>query len=94
MKIYPKLVPDTIEDMKTMLRYINKERPNDVSDFENLKNVFMSGRKVAKVPTGASDVALSDRVGDFNYDDAYFYLLTTDGLGAAVWGRIALDTSW
>lgn len=97
MKVYPKFFTDEMTDLKEVIgwiRYVNKERPNDVNDFTNLQNRFMAGRKTAKVPTGASDIADTDRVGDFNYDDAYIYLVTVDGMGDAVWGRTPLDTSW
>ena len=94
MNDYPQITPETIEDIKQLLRIITRERTLDVADFSNLKNVFMSGRKVGKVPTGASDVDPTDKVCDMNYDDAYFYVLTLDGLGAAVWGRMPLDITW
>lgn len=95
MKVYPKFFTDEMTDLKEVIgwiRYVNKERPNDVNDFTNLQNRFMAGRKVAKVPTGASDVDPSDRVGDFNYDVSYWYILV-DNAGTAEWRRAAL-ASW
>jgi len=95
MKTYPKINLERPDEVKLMLHYVNKERVNDVSDWDNLINRFISGRKVAKVPTGAADVADTDRIGDINWDYAsgYLYLLV-DNAGTAVWSRIALDTSW
>lgn len=95
MKDFPHIYPKTQEDVFDLLRYIIKERPNDIKDFINLQNRFMAGRKVGKVPTGAADVAGTDRIGDFNYDYAsgYYYLLV-DNAGTAVWARMPLDTSW
>lgn len=92
MKNFPKMVVNTSEDTVTLCQFILKERPNDVSDFSNLSNIFMSGRKVGKIPTGSSDVENTDRVGDFNYDDAYLYLVVETG-GNAEWRRVGL-ASW
>lgn len=92
MKNYPSIVPDTEKDIKELLRYVVKERTNDVNDFNNLKNVFMSGRKTGKIPVGSSDVTNADRVGDFSFDVSYFYILV-DNAGTAEWRRIAL-ASW
>ena len=94
MNDYPQLTPEKDEDAKELLRIITRERANDINDFNNLKNRFMSGRKVGRIPTGATDVLDSDRVGDFNFDDQYYYLVSTDGSGNAIWARIALDTGW
>lgn len=95
MNDYPQLTPDNPESVKELLRTITEERLNDVKDFDNLQNRFMSGRKTGKVPTGANDVSDIDRVGDFNYDftSGYYYLLV-DNSGTAVWARMPLDTAW
>lgn len=94
MKPFPVLMMDREKDRKTLLEYILKERPNDINDFTNLQNRFVSGRKSGKIPTGATDISSTDRIGDINYDDAYLYLVTLDSMGDAVWARIALDISW
>lgn len=92
MNDYPQITPNTLGDQAELLRIITRERPIDVSDFNNLQNRFMSGRKVGRIPSGSLDVDASDRVGDFNYTDQYFYLLV-DNSGTAEWRRIAL-ASW
>lgn len=46
MKDFPKVNVDLVEDVKTLLRYILKERTNDVNDFTNLFNT------VKLLPTG------------------------------------------
>lgn len=94
MKVFPKMILEiaTLEDVLRWIRYVNKERPNDVNDFTNLKNIFMSGRKVAKVASGSLDVDPSDRIGDFNYTDQYFYILVNNA-GTAEWRRATL-ASW
>jgi hypothetical protein len=95
MKDYPNFRIESTEDKDSLLYYILKERRNDVNDFNNLKNIFMSGRKTGKIPTSSADVTNADRIGDFNYDytSGYLYLLV-DNAGTGVWSRIALDTSW
>lgn len=89
MKNYPAMVLRSVDDVIILCRYILKERSNDVNDFNNLKNIFMSGRKVNKIPTESTDVLPSDRVGDMNYDDNYIYLLV-DNSGNPQWRRVAL----
>ena len=60
MKDYPSLTPVSLKDVIDIIRYITKERPNDIKDFDNLNNRFMSGRKVGKVPTGISPASILD----------------------------------
>lgn len=79
-------------DTDVVLRDICRQRKTDVSDFNNLKNIFMSGRKVAKIPSGAADISSADRVGDFNYTTGYLYICV-DNSGTAEWRRVALS-SW
>jgi len=74
-----------------VLQVILRERRADVKDFNNLKNVFISGRKVGKIPTASNDVTDGDRVGDFNYSASYLYLCVNDA-GSAKWRRVALST--
>jgi len=90
MKDYPKHLNES--DVSSVLRYIIQQRRTDVSDFNNLNNRFISGRKVGKIPTGAADVANTDRIGDFNYTDEYIYICV-DNSGTAVWRRASL-ASW
>lgn len=95
MNDYPTITPDTTENQEELLRAITRERTNDISDFNNIKNKFTAGRIVGKVPTGASDIDPSDRVGDTNFDYASGFLYrVVDNAGTAVWARVALDTAW
>lgn len=91
MKQFPIMTLRTNDDLFVLGRYILKERANDINDFNNLENIFMRGRKVGKVPTGSADISTTDRIGDFNYDDSYLYLVVDSG-GNAVWRRIGLST--
>ena len=81
----------TIEDLMRFAKYIQRLRDQDISDFNNLSAVFMSGRKVGKIPSSSADIAATDKLGDFNYDDSYMYLVV-DNTGAE-WRRITLG-SW
>jgi hypothetical protein len=92
MKQFPIMTLRTNDDLFVLGRYILKERGNDINDFNNLENIFMRGRKVGKVPTSSADIAAADRVGDFNYDASYVYLVVESG-GNAVWRRVGLS-SW
>lgn len=85
MKEYPDLGDGILKNVDYVLRLIVRERKTDVNDFNNLNNVFMSGRKVGKVPTGAADITDGDRVGDFNYDPSYLYIVVNNS-GTAQWG--------
>ncbi len=93
MNDYPTLNLEDPKDVQEVIRTIVEERSTDVKDFDNLQNRFMSGRKSGKLPVGASDVSDTDRVGDFNTDNAYFYIVVNDA-GTAKWARIALNIAW
>ena len=92
MREYPFFEREDLKSISNIIRFVIKERKNDVNDFFNLKNIFMSGRKVGKIPTGASDINIADRLGDFNYDTSYIYIVV-DNAGTAEWRRASL-ASW
>lgn len=87
MKSYPLIDIRGQEDLIELAFHVTKERPNDIKDFDNLQNRFMSGRKVGIIPIGAATTS-SDRVGDFNFDEDYFYIVVNNS-GTAEWRRIA-----
>lgn len=91
MKNYPKFNTNELKEIFGLVEYIVNERRKDVTDFDNLKNVFISGRKVAKIPTAAIDVVNTDSIGDFNFTPSYLYVLV-DNAGTAEWRRAALST--
>jgi len=82
-------LPDVANSVDEMVR----ERRQDIKDYDNLNNRFISGRKVGTIPTGATDVNSGDKAGDFNYDADYIYILVDLGGGNAEWRRAALG-SW
>jgi hypothetical protein len=94
MKNYPNSFENTVEDLGTALRAITRLRQQDVADFNNLPNVFISGRRVGKIPTSSADVADTDKIGDVSFalDGSYVYYLISNA-GVASWRRVAL-ASW
>jgi hypothetical protein len=91
MKIYPQVIKDNIQEHTNVLKQIARLRQEDVQEFTNLTQVFISGRKVGKIPTSSADITPSDRVGDFSFDPDYIYIVVDDG--GAVWRRATLG-SW
>lgn len=92
MKPYPLLGKGSIADVNRCLETVVKQRTQDIKDFDNLQNTYISGRKVGKIPTGATDISPSDRIGDINYDNSYLYIVINNS-GTAEWRRASL-ASW
>ena len=88
-KDYPYWHAETVDDMKDQLRQITSTRKDDITQIGNLINVFISGRKVGRIPSASNDVISGDKVGDFNYDLSYIYILVDNG-GAGAWRRSTL----
>lgn len=67
----------------------------DLPDYTNQKNIYVSGRSTTRVPTGHADVLATDRQGDVVYavDASYVYMLVSKS-GTLTWGRIAIDSTW
>ena len=90
MQQYPKAITqDTVVDVVSQIARL---RDNDITDRNNFPHVFLSGRSVARVPGSATDVAATDRVGDFNVTPSYAYFCV-DNSGTPVWRRVAVS-SW
>lgn len=92
LKEYPYWSAETPDDVKTQLRDITNIRKDDITQIQNLPNVFLAGRSVGKIPASSADVTDGDKVGDQNYDASYIYILV-DNAGTPVWRRAAL-ASW
>jgi hypothetical protein len=96
MRPYTKLLGENLQEVIDSLREIVEVRRNDIQDFDNLNNVFISGRRVGRIPSGATDVIDGDKVNDFNIADdsgtVYLYSLVNIS-GTAEWRRVALS-SW
>ena len=90
MQLYPQNVTDN--NVTDTVQQICRLRLDDITDRNNFPNIFVSGRKVNKIPASSTDVATTDCTGDVNYDSNYFYYLVNVG-GTNVWRRIA-SASW
>jgi hypothetical protein len=88
MQSFPKIITPDLKNHTDVLLQISRIREEDITDRNTFPSIFMSGRKVGKIPTSSSDVSATDRVGDFNYDGSYLYLLVNSS--GAVWRRISL----
>lgn len=91
-KDYPYWSAETPDDIRDQLRQICNERKNDITQIGNLVNIFISGRKVARIPSGSADVIAGDKINDINWDTSYLYILV-DNAGTGSWRRVALG-SW
>jgi len=88
MKIYSNVNRDA--DVLDFCKDVARKRQEDVKAFDNLKEVFVRGRKTDKVPTSSSDTT-GDRVGDVNYTATYLYICV-DNAGTAAWRRVAIGS--
>lgn len=85
-----------VQDLLDFAKEITRLRQiEDIPDFTNLKNRFVSGRTTDRVPTSPNDTLSTDVVGDIVIDAAngYEYKLV-DNLGTLQWDRRSLDLSW
>lgn len=73
-KPYRFINSEQLEEIAEFCRDAARIREEDINDFDNLVNIFMSGRKVSKIPSSKLDTSDGDREGDFNYDTTYFYI--------------------
>lgn len=92
MRPYPTIFSSDNAALKQALDFIGRERQADVQEFNNLPNVFITGRKVGKIPSASADVVATDRPGDFSYDASFIYICLNNA-GTVVWRRATLG-SW
>lgn len=92
LKDYPYWEAESDKDIRTQLRQICNIRKDDITQFQNLPNIFIGGRKVGKIPSSSTDAAATDRIGDVNYDASYLYIFINDS-GTPAWRRVTLG-SW
>jgi len=84
---------DILDTLKEMARLRDSE---DISDFENLPQRFVSGRGLFTTrvaPSSNSDVLAGDTEGDIVNDATFEYKLL-DISGTLKWDRRTLDVSW
>lgn len=88
-KDYPYWAAETLENIKDQLMQICNIRKDDITQISNLVNIFISGRKVGKIPSASNDVDPTDKINDFNWEygtPPYLYILM-DNAGTAEWVR-------
>ncbi len=93
MRVYPTLTKSDNKSLMDAINQISRLRKDDVAAWNNLTQVFISGRKVGTIPSGSTVTAVTDREGDFNYDSAHAYLAETIG-STLMWARWAISTTW
>ena len=93
MQPFPKLIDETLAGVSGVIRFIVRARDGDVTDNNNLPNIYMRGRRVGKIPTSSSNVVPDDKIGDFSFavDGSYIYFLVSNA-GSPQWRRAALAT--
>lgn len=87
---------DKAEQLVPFAKEITRLRElEDVPDFTNLTQVFVSGRTTTRVPSTPSDVLDTDNEGDIVTDapNGFEYKLVNNA-GTLEWDRRALDTAW
>jgi hypothetical protein len=87
---YPFNIPPHSVDCATALNKIAQIRSDDRTKWNNLNNVFIAGRRVAKVPANSSDTS-GNVAGDFNVTTAYAYFCINNA-GTVEWVRAAVGT--
>jgi hypothetical protein len=65
-------------------------RDDDLTAFNNLSELFIGGRKVEKIPANSTDIAITDKEGDVNYNATNLYILMDIGGGTLEWRTVAL----
>ena len=85
---------DVVSSLQEMARLRETE---DISDFQNLNQRFVSGRglfETRAAPSSPSNVLATDELGDIVNDTTHeFKLLNISGTGLR-WDRRALDVGW
>jgi hypothetical protein len=89
MRTSKKLDRNTAMEIFLSLQDIISARNSDVLAFNGLETLLNSLRKTNRLPTSSTDTTPNDLVGDFNYDEDYFYLAVNNA-GVVAWRRIAL----
>ena len=93
MRPYPSVNRKDLENVIDAVQFIVRQRELDIRDWNNLQNIFVNGRKVARIaPTGSADVLPTDKVGDIIFDEDYVYYLYHNA-GTAEWRRI-IASAW
>lgn len=75
LKDYPYWSAESENDTREQLRLICNIRKDDITQIQNLQNIFIGGRLVGKIPANSADVTATDRIGDVSRDNSNTYIL-------------------
>jgi len=85
----------TNEELLNSYKEVQRLREaEDIPDFTNLNQVFVSGRSTTRIPSSPTDVLSGDNVGDVANDGSFVYTLLDIGGGTLRWDRRAIDVGW
>lgn len=95
MKPYAPLVNVSLSGIAAWLLGISKQRTDDVTEINNLKNRYLLGRirSDRSFPASHSDVNVTDKENDIVRSATFQVVLFNDG-GTLKWARSALDVTW
>lgn len=82
---------DLTELFNAYQEIVRLRQEEDLSDFDNLPQRFIGGRKITRIPSSSADVVSADLEGDINYDASFLYILL-DSAGTLVWRRVAISS--
>jgi hypothetical protein len=88
---WPVCQKEDAKDLKQCYDYAQRERQQDVNDRKNFPNLFITGRRVVRVPSASNNVIAGDAVGDFNVTASFAYFLIANS-GTPEWVRVAVGT--
>lgn len=91
---YP--IVNTERDLLNFAKEVTRLRDlEDIPDFTNLNQRFVSGRTTSRIPSAPNDVLGDDNLGDIVTDVAGgFEYKLVDNAGTFVWDRRALNIAW
>lgn len=90
---YTQLLNETTKDLSTVVRDMVRIRKDDLSDWGNLKNTYVLGRRSSRIPASSTDVLKTDKENDVVTDIAggFEYKLVISS-GKLEWRRVALGS--
>lgn len=91
LKSFPVSIDNTLPSCADAIRKIGQVRADDQKQWLNLQNLFVSGRRVTRVPSAGNNVLATDNVGDFNVTATFAYFLINNS-GTIEWVRVAVAT--
>lgn len=90
MNTYPKCMSSDPQALKDWVDNVQRQRVQDIADFNALPQRFVGGRRVSKAPASSTDLT-GYTVGDF-YADANYAYFCINNAGTPKWLRCALGS--